>query len=132
MTVRFDARLRSRDFDIALDVADGETLAVLGPNGAGKSTLLGILAGLIRPDDGSARIRDRVLFDLVDDRTSWLAPHRRGVALLAQEPLLFPHLTVRANVAFGPRSLGISRAQAVARAPRASDPARRCARRRRR
>jgi molybdate transport system ATP-binding protein len=116
VTVRFDARLRSRDFDIALDVADGETLAVLGPNGAGKSTLLGILAGLIRPDDGSASIRDRVLFDLADDRTSWLAPHRRGVALLAQEPLLFPHLTVRANVAFGPRSLGVPRAQAAARA----------------
>ncbi len=95
----------SRDFDITLDVADGETLAVLGPNGAGKSTLLGVLAGLVRPDDGRATLGDRVLFDLTEPRQTWLAPHRRGVALLAQEPLLFPHLTVRANVAFGPRSM---------------------------
>ena len=116
MSVRFDARLRARDFDIALEVADGETLAVLGPNGAGKSTLLGMLAGLIRPDDGHADIGGRILFDLAEDRSTWLAPHRRGVALLAQEPLLFPHLTVRANVAFGPRSLGASRADAADRA----------------
>ena len=116
MSVSFDARLRARDFDIALEVADGETLAVLGPNGAGKSTLLGMLAGLIRPDDGHADIGGRILFDLAEDRSTWLAPHRRGVALLAQEPLLFPHLTVRANVAFGPRSLGASRADAADRA----------------
>ncbi len=116
MNVSFDARLRSRDFDVALDVADGETLAVLGPNGAGKSTLLGVLAGLIRPDDGRASLGDRVLFDLSGTRPVWLAPHRRGVALLAQEPLLFPHLTVQANVAFGPRSIGASRADAGARA----------------
>nr|WP_193571344.1 ATP-binding cassette domain-containing protein [Diaminobutyricibacter tongyongensis] len=108
--------MRARDFDIALEVADGETLAVLGPNGAGKSTLLGMLAGLIRPDDGHADIGGRILFDLAEDRSTSLAPHRRGVALLAQEPLLFPHLTVRANVAFGPRSLGASRADAADRA----------------
>ncbi len=116
MSVHFDARLLSRDFDIAIDVADGETLAVLGPNGAGKSTLLGVLAGLIRPDSGRASLDERVLFDLAPDRPSWLAPHRRGVALLAQEPLLFPHLTVRANVAFGPRSSGASRTDAAERA----------------
>lgn len=116
MTVSFDARLRSRNFDIAVDVADGETLAVLGPNGAGKSTLLGVLAGLIRPDDGRGSLGGRVLFDLSAEPATWLAPHRRGVALLAQEPLLFPHLTVRTNVAFGPRSTGASRADAAARA----------------
>lgn len=116
MTVRFDARLRARDFDIAFDVADGESLAVLGPNGAGKSTLLGMLAGLIRPDDGRASLGERILFDIGGGRSTWLAPHLRGVALLAQEPLLFPHLTVRANVAFGPRSLGASRADAALRA----------------
>jgi molybdate transport system ATP-binding protein len=116
VNLSFDARLRSRSFDIALDVADGETLAVLGPNGAGKSTLLGVLAGLIRPDDGRASLGGRALFDLAATRPVWLPPHRRGVALLAQEPLLFPHLTVRANVAFGPRSVGATRADATARA----------------
>ena len=95
-----------RGFDIALEVADGETLAVLGPNGAGKSTLLGLLAGLVRPDAGRATLGERTLFDFAEARQTWLAPHRRGVALLAQEPLLFPHLSVRANVAFGPRSVG--------------------------
>ncbi|WP_345761457.1 sulfate/molybdate ABC transporter ATP-binding protein [Diaminobutyricibacter sp. McL0608] len=116
MSLRFDARLRERGFDIALAVADGETLAVLGPNGAGKSTLLGLLAGLVRPDDGNATLGERILFDFAETRQTWLASHRRGVALLAQEPLLFPHLSVRANVAFGPRSTGASRSDAAARA----------------
>lgn len=114
MTLRFDARLASRGFDVALEVADGETVAVLGPNGAGKSTLVELLAGLVRPDAGSARLGDSVLFG----PGAWTPPHRRGVALLAQDPLLFPHLSVRENAAFGPRSAGVGRAQARARAER--------------
>ncbi len=116
MSVSFEARLAARGFDIALDVMEGETLAVLGPNGAGKSTLLGMLAGLVRPDSGRAQLDDRVLFNMQPQVGAWLPPHRRGVALLAQEPLLFPHLNVRANVAFGPRSAGASRDEASARA----------------
>ncbi|SMH51197.1 molybdate transport system ATP-binding protein [Rathayibacter oskolensis] len=114
MSLRFGARLAARGFDVALDVAEGETVAVLGPNGAGKSTLVELLAGLVRADAGSARLGGAVLFD---DAT-WTPPHRRSVALLAQDPLLFPHLTVRENVAFGPRSSGLGRGPSRARADR--------------
>lgn len=106
MTIHFQATLKARNFDVALELAPGETLAVLGPNGAGKSTLLSIIAGLLRPDSGRASIGERTLFDLSAARPRWMAPHDRGTALLAQEPLLFPHLNVLENVAFGPRSKG--------------------------
>jgi molybdate transport system ATP-binding protein len=113
MSLHLDAALDARDVAVSLSLADGETLALLGPNGAGKSTVLGMLAGLVRPDRGRATLGGDVLFDLP---ATWQPPHRRGVALLAQDPLLFPHLTVRHNVAFGPRSSGASRAEATGRA----------------
>ncbi|MGL3804495.1 sulfate/molybdate ABC transporter ATP-binding protein [Paeniglutamicibacter sp. R2-26] len=116
MSFRFDAVLASRGFEVSLDLGPGETLAVLGPNGAGKSTLLSVIAGLLRPDSGRASIGDRTLFDLDSRTPHWEPPHSRGTALLAQEPLLFPHLNVLENVAFGPRSKGGTRAASRATA----------------
>ncbi|CAN5286493.1 ABC transporter ATP-binding protein [soil metagenome] len=113
MTVRFSATLADRDFDVQLSVETGECIAVVGPNGAGKTTLIDLLAGLTRADSGSASIDGDLLFDLP---ATWLPAHRRPVALLAQDPLLFPHLDVVANVAYGPRSGGLSRGQARSRA----------------
>jgi molybdate transport system ATP-binding protein len=101
-----DARIAARGFDVSVHVAAGETVAVLGPNGAGKSTLLGLIAGLVGPGDGSATLSGRTLFDTGGGVL--VPPHARGVALLAQEALLFPHLSVLDNVAFGPRSTGSS------------------------
>jgi molybdate transport system ATP-binding protein len=100
--------------DAELYVPAGEVVAVLGPNGSGKSTLLDVLAGLLRPDSGVVRVGDRVL---VDSGVN-VPPHQRKVGLLSQDPLLFPHLSALANVAFGPRSHGVGRrrADAVARA----------------
>jgi len=112
MTFTLDAAVAARDFDVSLSLAEGETVAVLGPNGAGKSTLLSIVAGLLRPDAGRAQVDGRTLFDLGPGLNAWTAPHRRGTALLAQEPLLFPHLSALDNVAFGPRSAGSPRARA--------------------
>jgi molybdate transport system ATP-binding protein len=109
VTLHVEAALTDRDVEVALDVADGEVVAVLGPNGAGKSTLLSVVAGLLRPDRGRVVLDGRVL---VDGSGAWVAPHDRGVALLAQDALLFPHLSVRDNVAFGPRSAGRGRAEA--------------------
>ncbi|MEV4954122.1 sulfate/molybdate ABC transporter ATP-binding protein [Paenarthrobacter nitroguajacolicus] len=107
MTFNLNAALRARNFDITLSLGPGETVAVLGPNGAGKSTLLGIISGLLRPDTGDAELSDATLFDIDSDQ--FTPPHRRGTALLAQEPLLFPHMSVLENVAFGPRAAGASR-----------------------
>jgi molybdate transport system ATP-binding protein len=112
MGFTLQAAVKARGFDVALSMEDGETLAVLGPNGAGKSTLLAVAAGLLRADSGRAELDGRTLFD---ERGS-LPPHRRGVCLLPQEPLLFPHLSVLDNVAFAPRSAGKPRAESRAAA----------------
>ncbi|MET0355004.1 MAG: ATP-binding cassette domain-containing protein, partial [Plantibacter flavus] len=78
------ATVGARDWDVALDLAAGETVAVLGPNGAGKSTLLAVLAGLLRPDTGHATLAGRELFAVGGSgRDRWPAPHRRGISLLA-------------------------------------------------
>lgn len=107
------ATLGARDWDVELDVGAGETVAVLGPNGAGKSTLLALLAGLLRPESGRASLAGRELFRIGGPGAdTWLAPHRRGISLLAQEALLFPHRSVLDNVAYGPLSAGIARAEA--------------------
>lgn len=99
--------VRRRDFtvDIALDVAPGETVAVMGRSGAGKSTLLTALAGLTPLDEGEIAVDARVLDRAPRLRT---APMHRGVVLLGQDARLFPHLTARENVAFGPRSAGVA------------------------
>jgi molybdate transport system ATP-binding protein len=100
--------------DVAVTAAPGEVLAVLGPNGAGKSTLLGVLSGLLRPDEGFVRLGDDVVTDTATGRA--VPPHQRGVGLLAQQALLFPHLSALENVAFGPRAHGVPRAAAHERA----------------
>ena len=110
MSIALRVQVPERDVDLALDVAAGSTLGLVGPNGAGKSTVLAALAGTLRPPHARLEVDGRVLVDTATGR--WTPPHARGVGLLAQEPLLFPHLDVVANVAFGPRSRGASRAEA--------------------
>ncbi len=119
MSLRLAARLAARDLDVALEVPTGQTLALLGANGSGKSSVLNILAGLVTPDSGRADLDGRTLFSIHPHaETTWVPAHSRNVALLAQEPLLFPHLSVLDNVAFGPRSRGRSRPEARAAAER--------------
>ena len=112
MTLTLTAQVDDRGVDIELHVAAGDRLAVLGPNGAGKSTLLAILAGTLRPDRGRAVLDGEVLFDVDGRHGRWQPPHARRVALLAQDPLLFPNLSVLDNVAFGPRGARVPRAVA--------------------
>ena len=114
MTLTFEADVDERGVRVALEVAEGETVALLGPNGAGKSTVLAVLAGHLVPDRGRVVLGGRVLTSQgrPDERRTHVAPHDRRVSLLAQEPLLFPHLSLLDNVAFGPRSSGSSRTQA--------------------
>jgi molybdate transport system ATP-binding protein len=117
VSLDFRAVMADRRFELALTVEPGATIAVLGPNGAGKSTLLGLLAGLAQPHSGRATLDGEVLFSAEPGcPRAWTPPHRRGVSLLAQEPLLFPHLSVLDNVAFGPTSAGRRKAHAYASA----------------
>jgi molybdate transport system ATP-binding protein len=111
-----DVRVRRGALEVQLDVqvADGEVLAVLGPNGAGKSTLLRVLAGLLPPDGGRVEV-DGEPWDDVATGVS-LPPHRRRLGMVFQDHLLFPHLTVADNVAFGLRTRGAGRREARAAA----------------
>ncbi|GAA1342752.1 ATP-binding cassette domain-containing protein [Kocuria palustris] len=117
MSLRVQFALAQRGLDVAFEVADGETVALRGPNGSGKSTILEVVAGLLVPDRGSLELGGRRLMDL-RGRGLWVPPHRRRITLMAQHPLLLPHLDVLDNVAFGPRSAGASRAESRRRARR--------------
>jgi multiple sugar transport system ATP-binding protein len=77
----------------SLDIADGEFLTIVGPSGSGKSTLLRMVAGLEDISDGEIRIGD--------DRVNETAPQNRGVAMVFQNYALYPHMTVRKNMAYG-------------------------------
>jgi ABC-type Fe3+/spermidine/putrescine transport system ATPase subunit len=78
---------------VSLELAEGEITVVIGPSGSGKSTLLQLLAGLLQPASGA------ILFD-GDDMTG-VPTERRDVGVVFQSYALFPHLTVRENIAFG-------------------------------
>ncbi len=113
MSLRLTAAVAARGLDVDLGVAPGETVALLGANGAGKSSVLQVAAGLLVPDRGTVTLDGRTLTDVDSGRARADVPaHQRGIALLAQDPLLFPHLSVLDNVAFGPRSTGRSRREA--------------------
>lgn len=85
--------------DLRLTLAPGEVLALLGPNGSGKSTVLDLLAGLATPCSGTVTLDGAVL----TAPGRFVVPERRAIGLLGQKPLLFPHLSARANVAFALR-----------------------------
>ena len=95
------ARVLARGLDVQFTVAAGEVLAILGPNGAGKSTTVEVIAGLLRADYAVVRVGERTLTDT--DRGVRVPIHDRRIGVLLQNPLLFPHLSVIANVEFGAR-----------------------------
>ena len=84
---------------LSLDIRAGEFFALLGPSGCGKTTLLRMLAGFETPDQG------RILLDGKD--IAQVPPHQRPVNMMFQNYALFPHLTVRDNIAFGLKRLGM-------------------------
>lgn len=96
---------------VSLGLERGELLALLGPSGSGKTTTLRLLAGFEAPDEG------RVLVDGED--VTRVAPVSRRFGMVFQHYALFPHLDVRANVAFGLESLGVHGAELDRRVERA-------------
>jgi multiple sugar transport system ATP-binding protein len=78
--------------DVTMTVPDGAFVVLLGPTGAGKTTLLRLVSGLDRPDAGQVRIAGR--------EVTTLSPAERNVAMVFQQYSLYPHLTVRENLAF--------------------------------
>ncbi|MBM3671038.1 MAG: ABC transporter ATP-binding protein [Actinobacteria bacterium] len=111
LTARLDVDLgRFALRDVTITVADGETVALLGPNGAGKTTALRAVMGLVDLDEGRVVLDDTVLDDRADG--TWVPPEQRRIGAVFQHGLLFPHLTVLENVAFGPRSRGVGTKQA--------------------
>ncbi len=106
LSLGYDGEVFLRDIDLTVD--SGEIVAILGPSGSGKSTLLSTIAGVVPAVEGTI---------LVDGRDVTHAPiHERGVGLIFQEPLLFPHLDVGRNVAYGLRRHGVGRTEAALRA----------------
>lgn len=97
---------------LALDraIAPGEVLSVMGPSGSGKSTLLAFLTGTL---GAGFRASGRVILDGMD--VTRMAPHRRRMGILFQDDLLFPHMSVGQNLAFG-LAPGPDRAARIARA----------------
>jgi multiple sugar transport system ATP-binding protein len=81
--------------DVCFHVGDGELVTIVGPSGCGKTTLLRVIAGLEEPSAGTIRMNGAVINDL--------PPRARNVGMVFQRPALYPHLTVRDNLAFGER-----------------------------
>jgi molybdate transport system ATP-binding protein len=114
MTLAADVDVARGGFRLAASVqaADGEVVVVLGPNGAGKSTLLRALAGLLPLDAGRIVVGGRT-WDAPGEG-SWLPAVERRCGLVFQDYRLFPHLSVRDNVAFALRARGAGRRTARA------------------
>lgn len=102
------------ELHLAASVKAGHTLCLLGPNGAGKSTALRTLAGLLSVSEGRLELDGQTLDDAA--RKTFVPPERRPTGVVFQDYLLFGHLTVLENVAFGPRARGTNRHEARRRA----------------
>src|SRR5947209_957838 len=92
---------------VSLDIRAGEFFALLGPSGCGKTTLLRMLAGFESPDEGRILLNGRDIANVL--------PHERPVNMMFQNYALFPHLSVRDNIAFGLKRAGMARSEIDAR-----------------
>jgi molybdate transport system ATP-binding protein len=110
LSARIGLQLGTLDLQVDLDVHAGELLALLGPNGAGKSTVLRCLAGLAPIDSGRIVVDDLVVDDPTTD--TLVEPEDRSIGFVFQNYLLFDHMSVLENVAFGLRARRRPKAEA--------------------
>ena len=99
--------------DVDLEIADGELIVLVGPSGCGKSTLLRMVAGLETITDGQVRIGDRVVNDV--------EPADRDIAMVFQNYALYPHMTVRQNLAYGLKNRRTPKAEIKRRVDEAAE-----------
>ncbi len=92
---------------VSLDIGAGEFFALLGPSGCGKTTLLRMLAGFEAPDEGHILLAGKDIAQAL--------PHQRPINMMFQNYALFPHLSVRDNIAFGLKRAGMARADIATR-----------------
>ena len=110
LAARLELRLGTLDLQAELQVQPGELLALLGPNGAGKSTALRCLAGLTPIDDGRIVLDGAVLDEPSTD--TFVEPEQRPVGFVFQNYLLFDHMSVLENVAYGLRARATPKSEA--------------------
>ena len=100
MELQLTVRKGFGEFTLELDhLFRGNRIGIFGRSGSGKSTLAGLVAGLLQPDSGVIRLDGETLFS-GDERIN-LAPERRRIGIVFQQPYLFPHLTVEGNLRYG-------------------------------
>ena len=98
--ITVQARKALGDFQLdAKFCSEATVTALFGPSGAGKSSLIGMVAGLIRPDEGFIEVAGRTVFE--SSRGIDVPAHRRGIRVVFQESRLFPHFSVRWNLLYG-------------------------------
>lgn len=102
---RLNAPAGHFDLDVAMQVEPGELVALYGPSGAGKTTTLRMLAGLLRPDAGHLSVQGNTWYNSANK--TCVAPQQRSVGYVFQDYALFPHLSVRNNIAFAANSKAI-------------------------
>jgi spermidine/putrescine transport system ATP-binding protein len=101
VTKRYGSNMALRELD--LEIRDGEFFCLLGPSGCGKTTTLNLIGGFVAPSEGTIWLRGQ--------RIDTLPPHRRPVNTVFQSYALFPHMSVRDNVAFGLKMDGVKRGE---------------------
>jgi len=100
MNLRIDAEKIQGDFLLRLKTeVSGERIGIFGQSGSGKSTLVHLISGLLQPDRGEIFLNDECLFST--EKGVNLSPERRRIAIVFQQAMLFPHLSVKANLLYG-------------------------------